>query len=255
MHQAALMETLDRPPQTNEVARAAFVWLALRLIAERTSLPLALMEVGASAGLTLNLDRFAYSLGGVAGGDRSSALHLEPAWSGAAPAGVEPVIAARAGCDLSPLDPSDPEARLRLMSYIWSDQPARRARMVAALDIAAAHPVVVDRADAVDWLSVRLSDSLPGVARVVFSTIAWQYLPSRRRAEGEAVIKAAGAQANEAAPLAWVSFEADGETPGALLSLDFWPGERRIRLARGDFHGRWIRWTGCNASATLPHRY
>jgi len=76
----------------------------------------------------------------------------------------------------------------------------------------------------------------------VFSTIAWQYLPPDRRGRGEELIRAAGGRAGEAAPLAWVRFEADGKEPGAALTLDLWPPGGRRLLARGDFHGRWVEW-------------
>ncbi len=80
-HDAELTAWLDNPPQTNEVARAALLYPGMMTIARRTSLPLAIFEIGASAGLNLVLDRYAYRLGAWRGGDRSSPLLLKPrAW-------------------------------------------------------------------------------------------------------------------------------------------------------------------------------
>lgn len=251
-HAAKLDAALDRAPQTNEVARTAAIWPALRLVAARTGLPLALWELGASAGLALSLDRFAYRLGTLDAGTPGSSLRLAPDWRGPPPGGVEPVIAEATGCDLAPIDPTEAAARRRLRSYVWADQPERRARLDAALAIAAARPPRVERADAVDWLARRLALPCPGLARVVFSTIAWQYLPPARRTAGEAAIRAAGARACATAPLAWVRFEADGGAPGAGLTLDLWPGGRHERLARGDFHGRWVVWHASESFETTP---
>lgn len=83
---------------------------------------------------------------------------------------------------------------------------------------------------------------------MIYSTIAWQYLPEAARAEGAAMITAAGQAANEDAPLAWFRMEADGGAPGAGLSLHVWPANREISLGRVDFHGRWINWQAPSAS-------
>ena len=37
--------------------------------------------------------------------------------------------------------------------------------------------------------------------------------------------------------------EADGETPGAGLTLRLWPGDLRLVLGRACFHGRWVDWS------------
>ena len=62
--------------------------------------------------------------------------------------------------------------------------------------------------------------------------------------QGEALIAEAGAKATEEAPLARISMEADNDGRGAGLTLQAWPGGDRTQLARIDFHGRWIDWTG-----------
>jgi hypothetical protein len=83
--------------------------------------------------------------------------------------------------------------------------------------------------------------------QLIFHTIAWQYFPTESRARGAALIAAAGAQANSAAPLAWLALEADGKSPGAALSLRLWPGNEGVSLGRADFHGRWVQWNPTTA--------
>jgi hypothetical protein len=191
--EATLVEGLRSPPQTNETAQAALVWPALSEVARHVGRPLEILEVGAAAGLNLRLDRFAYRLGAGRGGARASPVRLVPEWRGRAFDGPAPEVAARAGCDLRPADLSDPAQRRRLLGYVWPDQPERLARMRAAIDIATAHPATVEEADAVDWLRARLVEPARGLARVVFSTIAWQHLPQPRRREGARLIRAGGA--------------------------------------------------------------
>ena len=228
---------LDGPPQTNEVRRSAALIPAAHLLTERHGLPIVLSEVGASAGLNLQFDRFALEAPGFRRGPAAPALTLTPEWDGPPPPDAAPRVAERAGCDITPLDPSDPADLLRLRSYLWADQPHRRALTDAAARAAITR---VERADAVDWLRRRLAEPRPGRLHLICHTVAWQYLPPRARAEGDALIEAAGARASPDAPLARLGMESDGR-PDAALTLTSWPG-RTEALGRVDFHGRRVVW-------------
>ncbi len=241
---AEVLAGLDSAPQTNEVRRAAALILAAHWLAQRTGLPMVLSELGASAGLNLMFDRFALETpDGRRGATSGPALGLAPDWRGAAPPPAAPFqIAERRGVDLSPLDPADPDARRRLIAYIWPDQPERIALTEAALAVAVAP---VDRADAVDWLAARLAVR-PGTLHLVYHTVAWQYFPPETCARGTALLAAAGRSATPDAPLARLSVEADGQDPGAAIALHLWDGSTpeglAVPLGRMDYHGRWIDW-------------
>ena len=241
-HEAFLLEWMTSPPQTNEVSRAAILWPALMAVSGHLKMPLRLLEVGASAGLNLRLDHFSYRLGGLDCGTPDGPLLLTPQWRGEELVHQGVKIISRAGCDLNPLDPANDHDALRLSSYCWPDQSERMQRLTAALGIARRYPAEMDKADAVVWLKDRLSAPSTGACTLIYSTIAWQYLPSEARAAGEATIRDAGRSATKAAPLVWLRFEADGQEPGAGIQLDVWPGGDRHALGRGDFHGRWVDW-------------
>lgn len=238
-HEARIQSWLDSPPQTNEVRRSAALIAVAHWLTARTVLPLILSEIGASAGLNLHWDRYALDLPGVTLGPDRPALTLAPDWTGPLPPMARPRIADRRGVDLNPLNPSDPVHVVRLLSYIWPDQPDRMARTRAALNLP---PAPVDRADAIDWLGPRLTATHPGHLHLIGHTVAWQYLPGDARARGTALIIEAGARATGDAPLAWFGMEADGQSPGAALTLRLWPGDVTLPMGRADFHGRWIDW-------------
>lgn len=239
-HPAHLMRWLDSPPQTNEVRRSAVLIAAGHWLADRVGLPLVLSELGASAGLNLVWDHYALDLAGGSFGPPQARLRLAPDWSGPVPPRRPPVVVARAGVDLNPLDPV--ADRLRLLSYIWAGQADRLARTADAADLAAGFPGLVTRGDAVDWLEARLAAVVPGHLHLVFHTIAWQYLSAAARQRGEALLAAAGARATAAAPLARLAMEAD-DTPGsAAVTLTLWPGGRTVMLARAGFHGQFVQW-------------
>ncbi len=249
-HEGALLEALSRAPQTNEVRRAAALIPALTLVARACDRPLALWELGCAAGLNLRADLFRLEAGGVAYGPPGARPLLVPDWEGPAPAPCPLDVVERRGVDLAPLDPTASEDRLRLLSYLWPDQPERIALTEAALARTAEAPAEVTRADAADWLEAALPGRRADVATVILHTVAWQYLPEAARARGEAALARAGRQAHRAAPLARIAMEADGGKQ-AGLSLTLWPAGETWNLARVDFHGRAGRWTGPTALPRL----
>lgn len=230
---------IDSAPQTNEVRRSATLIAAGHWLAARHDLPFVTSELGASAGLNLRWDHYALVAQGHRFGPDGAALTLTPDWTGPLPPGTAPRVVERRGVDLNPLDPADAQDQLRLLAYLWPDQPHRQALTRAAI---AAAGDVVDRDDAVAWLHRRAAPRA-GHVHLIYSTVAWQYLTADARAEGQARIEAAGAQARPDAPLAWFRMEADGIGPGAALTLRLWPGDLHLAMGRADFHGRWIRWT------------
>ncbi|MCA9511007.1 MAG: DUF2332 family protein [Myxococcota bacterium] len=241
---ARLRPQLAVDPQTNEVARSGALFGGFLTVWKRANLPLQLLELGASAGLNLRFDRYRYRLGIFEWGDARSPVFVHPRWVGdfLTPAARDFEIAERAGCDLAPIDVADPEQAVRLCSYVWPDDRDRFDRLRAAIDVARAHPVAIDRDDALDWLADRLADRRPGRATVVFHSVFQQYLSAADRAELEAMLDAAGREARMAMPLAWLRLEQ--EELVFRLRLRSWDaaGRRDELLAEAHPHGRWVDW-------------
>ncbi|MDO6965384.1 DUF2332 domain-containing protein [Rhizobium alvei] len=243
-HAGFICERLRSAPQTNEVRRSGALLPGFLTIAKRFPLPLRMSEIGASAGLNLHWDRYGYAFGGFSWGNPNSAVRITPEWNGPPP-DVAPIsIVERAGCDLNPIDPNDPDQCTRLLSYIWADQTDRLDRTRQALAIARQQAAGVDKQDALDFLRQRLGTSPENTVHVIYHSIAWQYLPEAARAEGERLIKTAGEKATEPHPLAHLAMEADGQSPGAALTLQIWPTGEKQEIGRADFHGRWVQWKG-----------
>lgn len=235
-HPDFLLDWLTSPPQTNEVRRSAPLIAAAHWLTARFGRPLVLSELGASAGLNLLWDHYALQIGGQTFGPTDPTLTLRPDWTGPPPPQARPNIVDRRGVDLNPLDPVTDH--LRLLAYLWADQPDRIARTRAALDLAARLRPPVDRGDAATWLETRLSRPRPNALHVVFHTVAWQYFPPATQARALAALEQAGRHA----PVARLAMEADDQTPGAALTLTLWPGGESLALGRADFHGRWVTW-------------
>lgn len=239
---------LDGAPQTNEVGRSAVLMSGLLVVADSFPQPLDLLELGASAGLNLLLDRYGYDLGGVRAGEPGSPLRFKPQWKGAPPPEVRVEIVRRRGVDLHPLDVRRDGDRL--LAYVWPDQPRRLAQLEAALAVAAEDPPRVENGEAADWLEARLAEPLEaGVTRIVLHSIAFQYFPEATKARIEAALEEAGAAATFAAPLAWLRYEYDPRDERITLRLRTWPGEDRL-LADCHPHGSSVRWLWCEGSRT-----
>ena len=162
--------------QTNEVGRCAVLL---------TALPpglLALVEVGASAGLCLLLDRFHYQLGPTRLGPASSPAHLQCAVAGPAPIpSALPQVVWRRGLDASPIDVRDDDAIRWLLACVWSDHPERRRRLEGAIALARTDPPIVSAGDLVDDLPAVLAEAPDDAQLVVFHSAVLSYVGDDRR--------------------------------------------------------------------------
>ena len=236
-----LRRRMGDPVQTNEVGRAAALLGGFALVARTTGLPLRVLEIGASAGLNLRFDHFAYEVDGELIGDRSSPVVIAGAFPGSPPpVEVSPEVVERRGCDTRPIDPTSDEGRLTLLSYVWADQIERAGLLEGAIEIARRVPAVVDEEAADSWLGARLARAGPGAATVVVHSIVMQYLEPSERGAVERLLGAAGARATAERPLARLAMEPAGEL--ADVRLTTWPGGEERLIARAGYHGRPVQW-------------
>jgi hypothetical protein len=179
---------LERSTQTNEVGRLATLYPAFASLGRG---PLALLEVGASAGLCLYPDRYSYrwtfpdgtSLETVRG--RS---WLECATSGDPPSSVLPPVVWRAGIDLAPVDVTDDEAVRWLETMVWPEQEERRERLRRAVGIARADPPYLVRGDLLESLPALVDQAPPDATLVVFHSAVIAYLAHADRARFAAMM-------------------------------------------------------------------
>ena len=244
-HREFIRPFLGSPPQTNEVGRSAVLLGGFLCVAARFGLPLRMLEIGASAGLNMIWDSYSYGIDGQQWGNPASPVRLEPTWTGPRPPLNAPIrIAERAGCDVAPLDLASPDARLRLRSYVWPDQPERLARVEGAIGLAAQKQVAVEQADAAAWTVGQLSRPAAGHATVLYHSIMWQYMPPGTQAALRATFEHAGAIASAEAPFAWLRFEPPAGKGRPELRLTCWPRGGEEHLATAHPHGSEVAWRG-----------
>lgn len=153
-----------RATQTNEAGRCAVLLPVLAALPQ----PLALLEVGASAGLCLYPDRYSYRYGDqVLGGGQPV---LDCVATGMVPPARVPEVVWRAGLDLNPLDVTDPADVAWLDALIWPEHTNRRDRLRAAAAVVAAEPPLLVRGDLLDGLPALAAQAPAGATLVVFHT-------------------------------------------------------------------------------------
>jgi hypothetical protein len=240
-HASAIAELLaNRRVQTNEVGRCAALLPALAYAGKLAGSPLALVEVGASAGLNLLVDRYCYEYGTQLLGDVASPVRIACEVRGElAPPLAIPAIAGRAGVDLAPVDVADPDQALWLRALVWPDQPHRHRLLLAAISVAREARPHLLAGDAADTLSAAGDAAGEGPLCVLSSFIEFQLGQAGRQRLDQAISEASRSRRVYRLRFEW--------EPGARPWLDlreYRDGEPgpSIRLASAHEHGRWLKW-------------
>ncbi|MFO0696614.1 MAG: DUF2332 domain-containing protein [Polyangiales bacterium] len=254
VHREAVRERIaTRTVQTNEVARAAYLYAGLlETVGEG---PIHLVEIGPSAGLLLLLDRYGYDFGEGIVGERTSGLVLRPTLlADARPSTGRtlPKIASRVGLDLEPVDVRDEGATRWLRACLFADELERLARFDAAVAIARANePLRFVVGDACETLPGVIEALPEGGELVLMHTWALTYLDRPMRARFLATLEAMAAVrpftllgAEPPGVARALGFEGELDAGSAYLTrLRFGAaGRDATLLARVHPHGATIAW-------------
>ena len=228
--------------QTNEVQRA---WGILPALLAAEAERIELVELGASAGLLLAVDRYDYRYRAGNWGAGTNELVLSGDDRGGPPADLiarRLDVGRRIGLDLDPVPLDDEGARL-LEAFVWPDQRERIERLRRAISVARSCEIEFRRGDYVESLPSVLDERRDEALTVVFNSVSTTYLTDDRYEQLVSLLDRAGSEA----PLAWVAFEGprgDPDHGGVALDVTVWPGGKRRRLAKVDYHASWLEWSG-----------
>ena len=199
---------LAHSTQTNEAARCATLLPVLANLPQ----PLALLEVGASAGLCLQPDRYAYDYG-----DGRVLRPLAHADAPVLPCAVNdytpipsrlPDVVWRAGLDLNPIDVKDRDQCAWLEALVWPEQHDRLARLRAAIAIAQKDPPRLVRGNLLNDLAPLAAQAPKHATLVIFHSAVLAYVwPQELRDKFARDVRAMNA--------VWIC----NETPQVFLSI------------------------------------
>jgi hypothetical protein len=139
-----------------------------------------LLEIGASAGLNLQWDRYRYESFEGAWGNPSSPVRFANSFDVPPPLNRSADVVSRKGCDLNPIDVLSEAGALSLRSFVWADQLIRLGLLDGAIEVARETPVEVERSHAAPFLE-REAHPVRGVATVIFHSVFIQYVEDAER--------------------------------------------------------------------------
>jgi hypothetical protein len=232
-----------RRVQTNEVRRCACLLPAFALAARRLGgRPLALIEIGASAGLNLLWDQYHFDYGAAGPcGDPEARVRLACQLRGdrapLLPARL-PEIVTRVGLDLNPIDLRDPDAALWLRALIWPEQLDRAALLERAIEVARHHPPQLLAGDAIGLLPGVLASVPADAGLCIYHSFTLNQFPSEAREQfANLLTKHAAGRDMALIALEW-------HEQHATLDLALFENGARSdqRLAHCDAHGGWMEW-------------
>lgn len=243
-HAEDLRAALRHPPQTNEVGRSAALIGALLHLNRESDLPVRLFEIGSSAGLNLRADHYRYRFADGQWGPRDSPVTIADAWRRALPPGGRVRIVERHGYDIAPIDVTEADGELTVLSYVWPDQTARLERLRSAIEVARRVPARLHRQTAAD--AVAALRPAEGALTVLWHSITWQYLSDEERDTVRTRVRALGEQADERSPFVHLTLEPARTGPDSpirfLVRARRWPdGELHI-LGECHPHGPPVHW-------------
>jgi hypothetical protein len=215
---------LVRMTQTNEPGRCATLLPALAQLPQ----PLALLEVGASAGLCLLVDQWGYDYGGRRLEPRSVQAHQAPIFpchvNAATPLPYQiPDIVWRVGIDLNPIDLTQPEEVAWLETLVWPGQEERAERLRAAIRVAQDNPPAVMKGNLLTDIGTVATSAPAGATLVIFHSAVLPYLTSDEREQFIRTVT--GLEA------VWISNEAPQLVPMIAAKLGDLPPEGTFLLA------------------------
>lgn len=232
----------NRLVQTNEVRRCACLLPAFaRVQVSASGRPLALLEVGASAGLNLLWDQYAYDFGDLNWGEAEAEVRLACRLPDGVrpPLPVQPIaISWRLGLDLNPIDVQEAADVRRLRALIWPEQTERVDLLARAVTVAQRVRPALWRGEALTLLPAAFAQTPTDSALCLWHSFTLnQFTPQARE-------QFAGLLVTEAARRPVFRIGLEGTPEGALLRLSVFEAgsERETTLARCDPHGGWIQW-------------
>jgi hypothetical protein len=255
-HRAALIELISTGlVQTNEPQRCTVLLPAFATVGRLTGgTPLALIEVGASAGLNLLFDRYGYDYGaGRSAGDPRSPVRFAcaPRGSRLPPIHADMLhVGTRLGIDLNPIYANDLQALLWLRALVWPEHPERAVRLQQVLTLAQRQPPRLIAGDALTVLPQVVADATAGTALCVFHTATLAHFPPEARERFRSLIPELARQRD----LFWLASEGSGELGRrgqyATILTAFQNGCRtEHQLAYSHPHGAWLEWLDSGRNA------
>lgn len=241
-HQADIIGILEsKRVQTNEVRRCAYLYPVFCSIYDKVRKPLALVELGTSAGLQLLCDQYSYSYGGAESyGLAGSKVHITSEIRGSRTPFLlasSPPVVYRMGIDLHVNDVRNPEHLLWLRSLIWPGNHDRVSMLEHAAEVLKQQTGIQFREGDGTALLPEIVRSIPEEAVIcVFHTHVANQIPEASKQKLLHHLNVIGSVRD----IVHVYNNMEDEHLHADYILEGVPSQ--FTVARTDGHARWFEW-------------
>ncbi|MFC5464174.1 DUF2332 domain-containing protein [Lederbergia graminis] len=228
--------------QTNEVRRCSYLYPVFCTVYEKTKKPLALIEIGTSAGLQLLWDQYSYSYGtNEIYGNRDSRLHLTSEIKGDnAPILhlTPPQVSTRIGIDLNTINLQNEDDKLWLTSLIWPEHKERISMFEEAASYVSEVPLKLMEGDGVTLLPNIINNISIDSVICIFHTHVANQMSLEIKKQLLQTVEEIGRNRDV--------FHIYNNIQDRYLHLDFYVNgvENKYTIAETDGHGRWFEWKG-----------
>lgn len=224
--------------QTNEVRRCSYLYPCFCFISEKAQKPLALIELGTSAGLQLLWDKYGYSYGNdTIYGNPEADVYVKRAITGRPSLhSKSPTVVSRTGIDLHINDLNNPEDYLWLMSLIWPSHHERRKLFEAAAKEVRKNHLDMIEGDGVQLIPEIVNGIPQNAAICIFHTHVANQLSRDEQSKLLENIRQIGRQRDV--------FHLYNNIQDRYLHLDYYLNgcEHTHTIGKTDGHGSWFSW-------------
>lgn len=230
----------EKSVQTNEVRRCSYLYPVFCYVYEKAKKPLALIEIGTSAGLQLMWDKYSYSYGTeVLNGHPESEVHIKAELKdGCLPPlmSTSPPVASRTGLDLHVNDLNNPGDYLWLKALIWPNHSNRRELFESAANYVAESQLALIEGDGVELLPNIAKETPEDAVICVFHTHVANQLPIESKRKLLDNIKQIGENRD--------IFHVYNNIQDRDLHLDYYIDGYKYEntVGESDGHGKWFSW-------------
>ncbi len=226
--------------QTNEVRRCAYLYPVFCRVYEMAKKPLALIEIGTSAGLQLLWDQYSYNYGRRAiFGKADSTITISSELKGEMSMSLlsaPPPVSKRIGIDLHTIDVNDEEEKMWLTSLIWPEHTERLSLFGKAASLMKEFPVDLVKGDGIRLLP-HYAETIPESSVIcIFHTHVANQMTDASKVELLQSVKSIGKERDV--------FHIYNNIQDRYLHLHcHLNGEEAMyTVAETEGHGRWFRW-------------
>ena len=226
--------------QTNEVRRCGYLYPIFSFIYEKTKKPLALIEIGTSAGLQLLWDKYSYTINkNDLVGNLDSTLQISTECIGDELPFLKPTsppVSTRIGIDLNLVDLTNEKELLWLKALIWPEHKERLTLFEQAANYVVDAPIQFVEGDGVTLLKTFVDKIAMDQSICIYHTHVANQMPIETRKSLLNMIESIGKNRDV--------FHIYNNIQDKYLHLDYYINglEHTQTIAETDGHGRWFKW-------------